>query len=97
MSEYFNCPHCGAEVRVGASGCRECGSDAETGWSEDALLWQADIPSAADDDDFDYDEFIAREFPEQTDGPTGYSVRSSATGLVIVAIVLALLLWSLFH
>jgi hypothetical protein len=28
------CPHCGAEVRPGALACRECGSDAETGWGD---------------------------------------------------------------
>ena len=28
----FECPHCGADVPAGASVCRECGSDASTGW-----------------------------------------------------------------
>jgi hypothetical protein len=28
----FECPHCGADVAVGAKVCRECGSDADTGW-----------------------------------------------------------------
>lgn len=35
MSDYFICPHCGAEVPSGAPACPECGSDDETGWSED--------------------------------------------------------------
>ncbi len=30
--EWFACPHCGADVAIGAKVCRECGSDAATGW-----------------------------------------------------------------
>jgi hypothetical protein len=35
MSDYFICPHCGAEVANDAVVCPECGSDDETGWSEE--------------------------------------------------------------
>ncbi|MGE0143028.1 MAG: hypothetical protein AB7I19_04960 [Planctomycetota bacterium] len=28
----FECPQCGAVVRGGRTSCRECGSDARTGW-----------------------------------------------------------------
>lgn len=35
MSDYFICPHCGTKVDINASVCPECGSDDETGWSED--------------------------------------------------------------
>jgi predicted RNA-binding Zn-ribbon protein involved in translation (DUF1610 family) len=31
----FECPNCGAAVRMGAAVCRECGSDANTGWQSD--------------------------------------------------------------
>ncbi|MCB9878623.1 MAG: hypothetical protein H6835_13580 [Planctomycetes bacterium] len=31
----FECPHCGAEVPAGRTVCRECGSDARTGWLDD--------------------------------------------------------------
>ncbi len=37
MSDYFICPHCGAEVPLGAPACPKCGSDDETGWSEDTV------------------------------------------------------------
>jgi hypothetical protein len=40
----FVCPNCGAEVLVGAAACRECGSDASTGWSEDTLYDGLDLP-----------------------------------------------------
>lgn len=36
MSQYFTCPHCGADVPIKALACPECGSDDETGWSEEA-------------------------------------------------------------
>jgi hypothetical protein len=38
MSDYFICPHCGAEVPARALACPECGSDEETGWSENAAF-----------------------------------------------------------
>jgi hypothetical protein len=30
----FACPNCGTDVPVGARACRECGSDATTGWQD---------------------------------------------------------------
>lgn len=36
MTESFPCPHCGAKVPTHAKACPECGSDKETGWSEEA-------------------------------------------------------------
>lgn len=35
MSDYFVCPHCGTKVDIDAPVCPECGSDDETGWSEE--------------------------------------------------------------
>lgn len=32
---YFECPHCGEDVMVGAKVCRECGASDESGWGED--------------------------------------------------------------
>ncbi len=32
--EIFECPHCGADVPLGSKVCRECGSDAATGWQD---------------------------------------------------------------
>ena len=60
--DYFHCPHCGAKVRCGAMACPECGSDDETGWSED---WDGEVPTGyGEEKEFDYDEFMAQEFPE---------------------------------
>lgn len=37
MSDYFICPHCGADVAKGSLACPECGSDETTGWSMEAI------------------------------------------------------------
>lgn len=51
------CPHCGAEVRDGARACPECGSDEQTGWSDQAQADRLGLP----DESFDYAEFVQRE------------------------------------
>jgi hypothetical protein len=45
MSDYFNCPNCGAEVPIKALSCPVCGSDEKTGWSEDTMYDGLDIPA----------------------------------------------------
>lgn len=52
------CPNCGAEVPPNAKACPQCGADEETGWSEEARTSDLDLP----DENFDYGEFIKREF-----------------------------------
>lgn len=44
--ETFECSNCGAAVVVGKRACRECGSDATTGWqsSEEIDYQSIDIP-----------------------------------------------------
>ncbi|MFQ5965676.1 MAG: zinc-ribbon domain-containing protein [Candidatus Scalinduaceae bacterium] len=46
MSDYFICPNCGAEVSLKALACPECGSDENTGWSEDTMYDYVDLPDA---------------------------------------------------
>ncbi len=56
----FECPTCGAEVSPNATGCRSCGAEKIDGrWGDPATYDGLDLPG---DDDFDYDDFIAREF-----------------------------------
>lgn len=52
------CPNCGAEVPRNAKACPECGSDENTGWSEEARTSGLDLPN----DKFDYGEFVKQEF-----------------------------------
>ncbi len=55
------CPNCGAEVPPRAKACPACGADEHTGWSEEARGGGLDLP----DEEFDYDEFVQREFGTQ--------------------------------
>jgi hypothetical protein len=82
----FDCPHCGAQVSIGASFCRECGSDDQTGWSEDAESSPFDCGI-----DFDYDEFIEREFPGVTPVRTRDSVKRNVAFLIVILTCICLL------
>ena len=65
-----SCPNCGADVPPRSRACPECGACEETGWSERAQGQRLDLP----DEEFDYDEFVGREFggrPLQRRGPQG--------------------------
>lgn len=84
--DYFLCPNCGAEVRKGKAACPECGSCDETGWSEAATQGYAD-GGYDEDDDFDYDEFVEREFPEQSDG---MSTKNWGATLLILLVCIAM-------
>lgn len=52
------CPACGEWVPRGAAACDDCGACERSGWSGDTHTDGLDLP----DDEFDYDDFIAREF-----------------------------------
>jgi hypothetical protein len=55
------CPACGEWVPRGAMACDDCGACAKSGWSGDTHADGLDLP----DDEFDYDDFVAREFGGQ--------------------------------
>ena len=88
--EVFVCPTCGALVEQGAHSCPECGSDDRTGWSEEARRGGADIPTGYGDDDFDYAEFVEREFGAK--GGVGWRLSVRGWLAVAAAAVLCLLL-----
>src|SRR5437762_7426110 len=91
---YFVCNHCGAEVPSGAKVCRECGSDAETGWSQDSEKWEADIPSGySSGSDFDYDEYIASEFPKHAQPSLKRSTKKWAWRIFVLILLVALILY----
>ncbi len=72
--DFYICPECGAEVRVGSKGCAKCASQQATKrwddepeekprrprkpWEQDEAHDGLDLP----EDDFDYDDFVEREF-----------------------------------
>ncbi|MGB0372049.1 MAG: zinc-ribbon domain-containing protein [Opitutales bacterium] len=46
------CPACGHEVPKGRLACPECGADENSGWNEDALLYDGlDLPEEAFEDE----------------------------------------------
>ena len=70
--DFWICPGCGAELRVGVAGCPRCArptrkrrrrkvpaaGSVRRSWEQDPAQDGLGLP----DDDFDYDEFVAREF-----------------------------------
>jgi len=53
------CPVCGEDVPRDALACPQCGADHNSGWREDADTYDGvDLP----DHDFNYDDFVKREF-----------------------------------
>jgi hypothetical protein len=58
MTQSQHCPHCGTEVPRNAKACPECGSDENTGWSENASIGGLNLP----DESFDYESYVKEEF-----------------------------------
>ncbi len=83
----FVCPNCGAEVAAGATFCRECGASDDSGWGDDAdVLYE---------DDFDYDEFVSREFPQHAPDGMQLTAKQWVIRLIVVALCLGLLFFGL--
>ncbi len=82
------CPVCGEDVPRNAAACPGCGADHDTGWNEEATATDGlDLP----DGEFDYDEFVKREFADEL-APGGWRRQMLwiAAGLIVL---LALTLW----
>ena len=86
------CSNCGARVPRNAKACPECGSDEQTGWSDEARVADLDLP----DEEFDYGEFVEREFGEKRPGPKRLVPRGVHWLWWVVGIVILIalvLLW----
>ena len=57
MSDFYICPTCDNEVRVGSPGCPTCNAGEDLEFDGDGI--DLNLP---EDDTFDYDSFIADEF-----------------------------------
>lgn len=88
------CPNCGEWVPRGAVACDDCGACAKSGWKADADSYEGvDLPD--DPDDFDYDEFLQREFGEDRQGRTSLSKEhwwKIVAAILLVVMVLGYLL-----
>lgn len=79
------CPNCGAELAPGAKACPECGSDEQTGWSETARAQDLGLP----DEQFDYQDFVKREFEDQGPVPHGVHWLWWAVAVGLLALLVA--------
>ena len=78
------CPQCGAEVPPRAKACPGCGSDETTGWSEAAHRENLGLP----DEDFNYDDFVQREFTGTKPVPHGLAWYWWLVAIFLVAVFL---------
>ncbi len=79
------CPNCGTDVPPNARACPGCGSDESTGWSEHAHTQSLDLPG----EEFDYDEFVGREFGGKERRPGGLHWIWWVTALVLLGAFVA--------
>ena len=84
--EFFACPICGTEVSVKAKACPECGSDERTGWSDKTIYDATGIEDP--EDDFDYDDFVEKEF-----GKPKLASRGRWGGWFAIIVIVVLILW----
>jgi hypothetical protein len=82
------CPNCGADVPPNSRACPECGADEHTGWSEAASANGLDLP----EQDFDYEDFIQREFGGKRAVPRGIHWFWWIIALLVVVAFVALVL-----
>jgi hypothetical protein len=82
------CPNCGADVPPGAKACPECGSCDKTGWSDQTTYDGLDLP----DQEFDYAQFVRREFEGKDQRGWKPGWLWWAAGLIALTAFVALLL-----
>ncbi|MEI7912792.1 MAG: hypothetical protein WCK77_24460 [Verrucomicrobiota bacterium] len=93
----YRCPFCDREVRVGrpCPGCakkqRQPAPAPQTSWRQDAGADGLDLP----DGDFDYDEFVAREFGRAPHRRLGVAWYWWLLGVLLLATLLAT--WVVLH
>ncbi len=73
----LTCGRCGAKL-VSRNFCRECGASEESGWGDSYVGEETE-------DDFDYDDFVRREFGQNADGS---KAKSNQHWILILFIVL---------
>ena len=82
--------HCGADIYEDATFCRECGASDDSGWDHDTTDAMAYGGYSDDEDDqYDYESFVAREFPDYV-ANKDFSARRLLMALCIIAVCIAL-------
>ena len=83
------CPHCGARIPARARCCPACGSDDQTGCSEETNTGELGLPDEA----FNYEEFVQEEFGGgRRVKPKGIHWFWWLTALILVILLLVMFL-----
>lgn len=97
----YLCPGCDREVRVGSRGCPYCNPPAKRplrkkqrpkaaakrarkSWEQDPSYDGLDLSK----EDFDYDDFVAREFGQRSDRKSGIPWYWLATAVVLLVLMI---------
>lgn len=87
------CPACGEWVPRGAAACDDCGACHKSGWKSDAHAYDGlDLP----DEDFDYDDFIQREFGQSEGNGPRIGLTKEQFWRLVAAILLAVMILGYF-
>lgn len=102
--EYYMCPTCENDVRVGSKGCPHCIRDARKkrlvkkvgaqrrSWEEDESVSGLGLP----DEDFDYDNFVKREFGSKACDRVGIHPVWWWTAVGLVVAMVMMIAWGYF-
>lgn len=84
---HYRCPFCDREVRVGAPcpGCAKKNKPSRKPWEQERSADGLDLP----DEDFEYDDFIAREFGKAPHRRIGVKWYWWLLGVLILAGMIA--------
>lgn len=95
--DFYLCPGCDREVRVGSRSCPYCNPPAKRrkrpkatakrarkSWEQDSTYDGSDVP---DEDDFDYEDFVAREFGHKPHRRIGIKWYWWVTAIVVLVLI----------
>lgn len=84
------CPYCGEMISPKAHSCPSCGSDDQTGWSEQTYLDGISL-----DDDLDYQDIYNHEFNQDKNQLPWWKSWKILVGLIILVAFLVMILQGL--
>jgi len=91
----FICPHCGSELPADAHFCRQCGASDDSGWACADEGVGYDELGGYGEDDFDYEEFLSREFPQHCRPNPSHRLKRGILFLIVLALCAALALFAM--
>jgi hypothetical protein len=82
--DYFVCECCGAELPIDATFCPKCGASSDSGWGGDDEVWDAEQTGGYSDDDFDCDDFIRHELPDDDHPDSPQRLKRFALAVIVI-------------